>query len=107
MAKCPVCNFHDPGMSSPPEAYYICPCCGTEFFLDDEFKSHAELRLEWMARGMPWFSNFTARPDGWDPWKQLGIHTVQNTATSAVTVSVSAYSFGVSPRMNAQTSRLS
>jgi hypothetical protein len=69
--KCPVCFF--PEMDSPPSDYEICPCCGTEFGLDDQEKSHDELRQDWIViNHCRWFSNYTAPPDGWDPAHQLG-----------------------------------
>src|SRR5438067_11786556 len=77
--KCPVCFF--PDMDSPPSDYMICPCCGTEFGLDDEDVSHAELRMEWAKRNFPWFSTYTARPLGWNPVLQLGISSVSAGAS--------------------------
>ena len=73
MNLCPVCRYPDPAMTAPPEPYYICPCCGTEFALDDEQKTHAQLRDEWIARGMPWFSTYTPPPTRWSPADQLGL----------------------------------
>lgn len=32
------------------------PCCGTEFEVDDDELSHAELRTMWVEIGSPWFS---------------------------------------------------
>ena len=72
--KCPVCFF--PDMDSPPSDYMICPCCGTEFGLDDEETSHDQLRMMWVERNFPWFSNYTAPPPGWDPVRQLGVLSV-------------------------------
>lgn len=64
---CPVCYF--PDMHEPPQQYNICECCGTEFGLDDEFRSHAELRLEWLTNGAKWF--FETPPPHWNPYTQL------------------------------------
>lgn len=65
---CPVCGY--PELSSPPEDCMICPCCGTEFGYDDFALSHAELRVNWLAIGAPWFSEDTAPPMDWDPVAQ-------------------------------------
>lgn len=64
---CPVCYFNQ--MPDPPEDYNICPCCGTEFGLDDEFKHHMQLRQEWIEGGMKWF--FREPPPFWNPASQL------------------------------------
>jgi hypothetical protein len=64
---CPVC-FYD-GLPEPPENYEICVCCGTEFGNDDEFRSHAELREEWIRNGCAWF--FQQPPAGWSASAQL------------------------------------
>ena len=66
---CPVCNFG--GLVAPPADWYICPCCGTEFCNDDAYKTHAELRAQWLDRGAPWFSSATPPPSNWDPIDQL------------------------------------
>ena len=65
MYQCPVCYF--PKMVGPPREYNICPSCGTEFEYDDDEKTHAELREEWIAAGRPWFSLSGPRPDDWNP----------------------------------------
>jgi len=64
---CPVCAYDK--LEHPPMDFHICPSCGTEFWNDDEEKSHAELRHEWIANGAPWF--FGNAPVGWNPWMQL------------------------------------
>jgi hypothetical protein len=69
MYTCPVCFFD--GMTEPPQDYYICECCGTEFGTDDEMRSHSELRTEWLALGAKWF--YGQPPTGWNPWKQSRI----------------------------------
>lgn len=58
-------------MTEPPEGYYICPSCGTEFGNDDTLYSHEELRAAWEARGARWFSQATIQPEGWNPILQL------------------------------------
>lgn len=67
--QCPVCGFT--GLVDPPADFEICPCCGTEFGFDDDLKSHAELRMEWVMGGMHWFSNANHAPPNWDPVNQL------------------------------------
>jgi hypothetical protein len=64
---CPVC-FYDK-LAEAPENYSICVCCGTEFGNDDEFRSHAELREDWIRNGCRWF--FQQPPPGWNPKEQL------------------------------------
>ena len=64
---CPVCAY--PSLPFPPTNYYICPCCGTEFGNDDEDRTHAELRADWIAGGLPWF--FREPPVDWNPIWQL------------------------------------
>ena len=71
--QCPVCFFADANLSDPPEPYYICPCCGTEFGLHDEFKTHEQLRAEWIRNGMTWFSHNEQPPAGWSATRQLGV----------------------------------
>jgi hypothetical protein len=67
--QCPVCGYG--ALTQPPERYSICPCCGTEFELDDCMTSHEELRRQWLRAGAPWFSRATPPPDGWNPSEQL------------------------------------
>jgi hypothetical protein len=69
--QCPVCLY--PELDSPPADYTICPCCGTEFGLDDDGVSHAMLREKWVKNGYRWFSNYTQPPRDWNPVKQLGM----------------------------------
>jgi len=67
MFECPVCLY--PELPYPASDYNICPCCGTEFGLDDEFRTFAELRHEWVVQGAKWF--LLEPPVGWNPWSQL------------------------------------
>ncbi len=67
MFTCPVCFFSE--MPDAPSDYNICPCCGTEFGFDDEFRSFADLRHQWIAQGARWF--FKEPPTNWNPWSQL------------------------------------
>jgi hypothetical protein len=66
---CPIC-FYD-NLPRPPVAFTICPSCGTEFGYEDATRSHADLRQQWVVRGLHWFSQGTPHPDNWNPWVQL------------------------------------
>ena len=67
--SCPVCAYRQ--LPEPPNNFSICPCCGTEFGLDDAKRSHAQLRTEWVASGAQWFSKARRSQPGWNPWLQL------------------------------------
>jgi len=67
MFTCPVCYYA--ALQEPPRDYNICECCGTEFGVDDEFCSYAELREKWIQAGAQWF--FRTPPVSWNPWVQL------------------------------------
>lgn len=75
MYSCPVCGYDQ--LRRPPQDYNICRCCGTEFENDDAHPTkypsemHAELRQEWINRGMNWWFRYESAPPGWDPVKQL------------------------------------
>jgi hypothetical protein len=56
--------------------YNICECCGTEFGLDDEDASFAELRERWVNQGAQWF--FGNAPFLWNPYVQLFDANVAN-----------------------------
>jgi len=58
-------------MDHPPHSFHICPCCGTEFELDDDEVSHEELRALWVNLGCLWFSRATSAPNNWNPQEQL------------------------------------
>lgn len=66
---CPVCAFIQ--MPYPAVPYNICPCCGTEFGVDDRMQSIQEIRRAWINRGMPWFDNITSPDPRWSPTWQL------------------------------------
>ncbi len=66
---CPVCGYNN--LEYPPEDYFICPSCGTEFGYDDFTVTHDELRRRWLDRGAHWFSGFVPRPQNWSPVTQL------------------------------------
>lgn len=67
--QCPVCGYNR--MLEPPQSWYICPCCGTEFENDDDELSHSELRSRWIARCVPWFSKAQKPPKNWNAYQQL------------------------------------
>lgn len=85
MNRCPVCGYN--GLDEPAfddvgaPSFDICDCCGTQFGYHDSTKSHATLRAEWVAKGMPWHSRVTPPPHDWDPVKQL--RSVTSGAVSA------------------------
>jgi hypothetical protein len=83
--RCPVCGFT--GMPFLPEDNNICSCCGTEFGYDDLRSSHADLRREWVRRGMPWFSTRLGPPIGWSPNDQLNALSLR-WADASVSTSV-------------------
>lgn len=66
---CLVCGY--PDMNNPPADYEICPCCGTEFGLDDQFYTHKELREKWIGNGCMWFDDSMPEPVDYNPKKQL------------------------------------
>lgn len=53
-------------MARPPQGFYICPCCGTQFEYDDAAVTHEVLRQRWFANGAHWFSRSTPAPSGWN-----------------------------------------
>lgn len=65
---CPVCGF--PQLPDPPKNYEICPCCGTEFGLDDAEVTHTYLRHEWLHNRAPFF-DIEIKPADWNPMRQL------------------------------------
>ena len=67
--KCPVCGFDD--MPYPPVPFNVCPCCGTEFGVDDRKVAHYELTQAWIHAGTPWFDDITSPPPNWSPQDQL------------------------------------
>jgi ribosomal protein L37AE/L43A len=66
---CPVCGY--PEMDGAPASWNICPCCGVEFEYHDAGRTHEELRAEWIATGMNWWSTARLAPEGWNPETQL------------------------------------
>jgi hypothetical protein len=77
---CPVCFFDK--LTEAPKDYNICDCCGTEFGNDDELRSYAELRADWIARGARWF--YEPAPALWNPWRQLALANVRLPYASLV-----------------------
>ena len=67
MYTCPVC-FYD-RLEDPAKNYNICPCCGTEFEIDDEYASHEELRKLWIDSGAKWW--FKIAPKDWNSQEQI------------------------------------
>jgi hypothetical protein len=82
MFTCPVC-FYDK-MPDVPKDYNICPCCGTEFGVDDELRNYTQLRQYWISTGAKWF--FNEAPPTWNPWFQLSIAGVALPYVSTVMV---------------------
>ncbi len=68
--QCPVCGYDQ--MTHPPEDFYICPSCGTEFENDDFEITYTQLRERWLESGAVWFSRATLKPRNWNPYVQLG-----------------------------------
>lgn len=86
--RCLVCGYDQ--MPYPPQDYNICPCCGTEYGVDDVFESHYELRNQWLSMGGHWFSRVRPyiRPPYWNAWDQLdlaGYHYSVHRPVSTVT----------------------
>ena len=67
--RCPICAFLE--MPYPARPYNICPCCGTEFGVDDHVQTETQIREAWIAQGMPWFDDITSPPRNWSPSLQL------------------------------------
>jgi len=76
-----VCGYS--GLEHPPQDFTICPSCATEFELDDEVKTHEELRLDWLSAGAPWFDISVHPPAGWAEYRaQLVAAALTGDATS-------------------------
>lgn len=67
---CPVCNYQ---MDQAPADWRYCPSCGTEFGYHDAGRTYEQLRTEWIAGGMLWWSPTRNAPLGWDPWRQVSV----------------------------------
>jgi len=104
---CPVCGYN---MDDPPRDYNICPSCGTEFGLHDLNASIIELREAWIKSGPKWWSNTDTKPEGWDPYAQLGtlgicgavsvgggVFQIQSTTTSNIPLSAGKMDWPVAP----------
>ena len=61
---CPVCEL--PVLELPPDYGPVCPACGTEFEVDDRYRSHADLRRAWIASGAQWYSRWEQPPSNWE-----------------------------------------
>jgi hypothetical protein len=66
---CPICAF--PQMPYAAIPYNICPCCGTEFGVDDHLLAPSQIRQQWIKAHMPWFDEIISQPSGWSPAWQL------------------------------------
>jgi hypothetical protein len=69
MHQCLICGF--PEMPYAPIPFNVCPCCGTEFGVDDRKTRHATLRAAWINAGKPWFDDITSPSKDWNPDAQL------------------------------------
>jgi len=81
--SCPVCGYPDlqeePYDTDGGGSDEICRSCGTHFGYDDfaggnwiwRLEIYRKLRTAWIEKGMQWWSSGTARPQLWDPLKQL------------------------------------
>ena len=61
---CPVCQL--PVLDMPAHYGPVCPACGTEFEVDDRYRSHSELRLAWLNSGAQWYARWEQRPANWE-----------------------------------------
>ncbi len=62
---CRVCGLEQPADMWNPKSYGICPCCGTEFGLnDDDHQLVCYQRMAWLSSGAKWFKE-ERKPDVW------------------------------------------
>ena len=54
-----------------PMPFNVCPCCGTEFGVEDRKITHSALRRAWIGAGMPWFSDIRFPAKDWSAVRQL------------------------------------
>lgn len=76
MSLCPVCgnSLSKPAWRGDLASFEICRSCGTQFGYQDHLRTperYAELREQWVASGMRWWSKSNGPPPGWDPEQQL------------------------------------
>jgi len=69
--RCPVCGFNE--MPYAPVPFNVCPCCGTEFGVDDRKTDHETLQRSWAANGYPWFDDITFPSASWNPRLQVAL----------------------------------
>lgn len=97
-----MCGYNR--LAQPPEDFYTCPSCGTEFGYHDASETYEgrvqqwkRLRRRWLGRGAPWFSPVTPQPLHWDPYRQVveaklvmsfGTHGTSQYLTSTLLTSV-------------------
>jgi hypothetical protein len=58
-------------MPYAPVPFNVCPCCGTEYGVDDHSRSHPQLRHDWVVAGTPWFSDVRKPRKEWSGARQL------------------------------------
>ena len=109
LLMCPVCFF--PDLEEPAREFSICPCCGTEFGVDDYSPRgispdviHRELRWQWLERGAPWFDPETPKPYGWSGFEQIWnspywLRNVVSTAAPTLHVTVAPKGYVVQARV--------
>jgi hypothetical protein len=88
---CPVCGYclGQPAWAKAGASFAICPCCGTQFGLDDagpgganeRSRTHARLRQRWVEGGLKWWSEATPMPWGWNAREQLRLVERSDTAS--------------------------
>lgn len=74
---CSACGYRHltlPQLSASGGASHeICPSCGYEpgYTDDEQGLTFEQWRSEWVAKGMAWFSSGQARPENWNPVRDL------------------------------------
>lgn len=79
---CRVCGLEQKippwGAGGTKPSFSICPCCGTEFGVDDATReSVRRARDRWMKDGYGWIEE-AKKPPGWQP--ELQLQKLQGTA---------------------------
>jgi len=85
--QCKVCAYAE--MPYAPADYNICPCCGTEYCVDDSVSSYLELRNNWLRNGGFWFGRRVPflEPPHWNAWDQLDIAGFKYSVSRPVPIS--------------------
>jgi rubredoxin len=95
---CPVCGFNK--LEDPPANDEICPSCGTQFGYHDFTRSHAELRVRWLANGALWHSRVDPQPPNWNGIRQLfDTGLVYSATTPNADSQISVVDLGVRERV--------